>query len=191
MRVISKGTKGGRRPFTSALLFTVLATALIAGPAAAATPPTSEYGNTAECRYKAPGDGPAFNFRLKKIVVTAPVLYGKKSTPQTVGWRFIVTRSMNSESGPWTETYRSPIQKRSATTTTPADFSAMSVGVVIPDVENVVTVHYHVTLKLLRYRNDGSLKSKVTYLMPYYKWIENGEGGYWDAICPAGYYNGP
>jgi hypothetical protein len=174
-----------------ALLFTLVITALIASPAMAATPPTSDYGNTAECRYRAPGDGPAFDFRLKKIVVTGPTLYGKKSTPQMVGWRFIVTRSMNSESGPWTETYRSPIQKRSATTTTPADFSAMSVAVQIPDVENVVTVHYHVTLKLLRYRSDGSLKSKVTYLMPYYKWTENGQEGYWDGVCPAGYYNGP
>ena len=189
MRSIGKAS--GRRPFATALLFTALATALIAAPAAAANPPTSAYGNQAQCRYKAPGDGPAFNFRLKKIVVTAPVIYGKKSTPQMVGWRFIVTRSMNREDGPWTETYRSPIQKRNATASTAADFSAMSVGVTVPDVENVTAVHYHVTLKLLRYRSDGSLKSKVTYLMPYYAWVENGDDGYWDGICPAGYYSGP
>ena len=191
MRVISRGTIAGRRPFTIALLFTVLSTAVIAGPVAAYAPPTSDYGNTAQCRYKAPGDGPAFNFRLKKLVVTAPVWYGTKSTPQMVGWRFIVTRSMNREDGPWTETYRSPIQKRSATASTAADFTAQSVGVTIPDVENVQSVHYHVTLTLLRYRNDGTLKSKTTYLMPYYAWVENGDDGYWDGICPAGYYNGP
>jgi hypothetical protein len=191
MRVIPNGTKVGRRPFAIALLLTMLATALIAGPAAAATPPTSDYGNTADCRYKAPGNGPAFDFRLKKLVVTGPVLYGTKTTPTMVGWRFIVTRSMNGESGPWMETYRSPIQKRSATSTTPADFDAMSVGVTVPNADNITQVHYHVALKLLRYRSDGSLKSKVTYLMPYYKWTENGHEGYWDAICPAGYYNGP
>jgi hypothetical protein len=191
MLVISKRTQGGRRPLTLALLFAMLGAALIAVPAAAATPPTSDYGNTADCRYKAPGNGPAFDFRLKNIVVTPPVLYGTKATPQTVGWRFIVTRSMNQESGPWTETYRSPIQKRTATTTTAADFSTMSVGVTVPNVENVGWVHYHVTLKLLRYRSDGSLKSKATYLMPYYKWTENGQEGYWDAVCPSGYYNGP
>jgi len=180
-----------RRSASIALLLSVAGTAVIAGPVAAATPPTSDYGNTVECRYKAPGSGPAFNYRLKKLVVTAPVLYGKKSTPQVVGWRFIVTRSLNHDAGPWTETYRSPIQKRSATATTAADFTTRSVGVVIPDVDNVSSVRYHVTLKLLRYRDDGSVKSRVTYLMPWMKWIENGEGNYYENMCLAGYYNGP
>jgi hypothetical protein len=190
MRLVRWGDKG-KRPLSLALLLAVASTALVSGPAAAATPPVSDYGNTAECRYKAPGDGPAFNYRLRKIVVGAPVFYGKTSTPQMVGWRFIVTRSMSGENGPFTETYRSPIQKRSATSTDAADFTSMSVGVNIPDVDNVTQVHYHVTLKLMRYRGDGSLKSRTTYVMPYYAWVENGDEGYWDGICPAGYYSGP
>jgi hypothetical protein len=193
MRLNSNGTKRRRRVFSVALVLTVLSTALIAGPAAAATPPGSDYGNTVECRYKTKDTGPGYDYRLKRLVVTAPVLFGNKgSTAQMVGWRFIVTRSMNYNSGPWNETYRSPIQKSTATATNSADFTAQSVGVTIPEVDNIISVQYRVTLKLLRYRNDGSLKSKVTYQMPYMKIYTNGQyNNDWASECVAGFYEGP
>jgi hypothetical protein len=191
MRLIPNGTKGGRRPFAIALLFTVLATALIAGPAAAATPPMSDYGNTVQCRYKTHDTGPGFDYRLKSLVVTPPVLFANKAHQQ-VGWQFVVTRSMNYGGDPWEVTYKSPIQKRPATPTTAADFDAQRVGVNIPDVENVVSVRYHVTLKLYRYRANGTVQSKTSYLMPYMEFYKNGQYDHdWTSECTAGFYDGP
>jgi hypothetical protein len=189
MRLIPNGTKGGRRPVAMAMLFTMVATALIAGPVAAYTPPTSDYGNTVECRYKTRDQGPSFDWRLKSLVVTPPVLFANKPHQQ-VGWRFVVTRSMNYGGDPWQVTYTSPIQKRPATPTTAADFDTQRVGVTIPQVENVVSVQYHVTLKLYRYRANGTVKSQTSYLMPYM--IEHDRyGENWETACPAGYYQGP
>src|SRR3954468_15203005 len=182
-----------KRLIQSAVVLALAASAFVAGPAAAATPapPASNYNNTVECRYRADGTGPAFDWRLKKLAVTAPVLYAKKSH-QKVGWRFVVTRSMNSSAGPWDVTYRSPVQKASATTTQAANFGTMSVGVQIPKVDNVVSVWYHVTLKLYWYRTDGSVASRTSYLMPYLEFWQNGEYQHdWAHECTAGYYEGP
>ena len=162
---------------------------VLAGPAAAATPPTSEYGNTATCRYRAPGDGPAFDWRIKKIAVTPPVLYAKSGT-QTVGWRFVVTRSMSFGGDPWKVTYTSPIQKASATTSHAAPFTAKSVDVAIPPVENVVSVWYHVTLKLYWYKANGSVQSQASYVMPYVISHTRFDDD-WDTKCTAGFYQGP
>ncbi len=173
-----------------ALLVSLVGAGLIGQPVAAATPPTSDYGNTVECRYKAPGHGPAYDFRLKKLVVTPPVLYAKKSQ-QVVGWRIVVTRATNWGHDPWKVTYHSPIQKASATPAHAAAFDAMSVGVTIPNVDNVTSVWYHVTLKLYWYRANGSVQSKQSYLMPYLKLIENGQYGDYENVCAAGFYEGP
>jgi hypothetical protein len=178
-----------RRSVSLALLSTVAATIVLAGPVAAATPPTSDYGNTATCRYAAPGDGPAFNWRIKKIVVTAPVLYAKSGT-QNVGWRFVVTRSESFGGDPWTVTYRSPIQKASATTSQAAPFTTKTVDVAIPKVENITSVWYHVALKLYWYRSNGSVQSQTTYLMPYVVSHTRFDDD-WDNHCQAGFYQGP
>ena len=161
---------------------------VICGPVAAYSPPTSDYGNTATCRYKAPGDGPSYQFRIKKLVVTPPVLYGTNST-HNVGWRFVVTRSKASNAGPWKVTYRSPIEKAPATTSQPADFHTKSVDVSAPDVDNVVTVWYHVTLKLYQYSSGGAVLSVTSYQMPYIvthtKFADD-----WANECTAGFYQG-
>ena len=135
--------------------------------------------------------GPAYDWRLNKFVVAPPVVYGNKS-PQTVGWRFVVTRATNWGGDPWKVTYRSPIQKASATTTQAAAFTSKSVDVAIPNVDNVTSVWYHVTLKLYWYRSNGTVASQTTYLMPWMKWVQNGHYyGDYDQICQAGFYEGP
>jgi hypothetical protein len=178
-----------RKTGSAAVIALALASIMV-GPVAASTPPTSDYGNTVTCRYTAPGDGPSFNFKLRKFVVTAPVLYAKHGT-QTVGWRFVVTRSMNNENGPYDQTYKSPVQKASATESSAAAFSTMKVGVNLPDVENLTQVSYHVTLKLFWYRANGSVQSRVSYLMPYMVQWTKFDDGYWDNDCPGGFYQGP
>jgi len=191
MHLSLRHVTGRGRSSQIAVVLALAAAAIVAGPVAAATPPTSDYGNTVDCRYKAPGPGPAYEFRLKKFVVTPPVLYANSGT-QTVGWRFVVTRAKNWGGDPWKITYRSPIEKASATTAQAAAFTSKSVDVAIPNVENVTSVWYHVTLKLYWYKADGSVASQTTYLMPWMKWIMNGHYyGDYDHICQAGFYEGP
>lgn len=175
-----------RRALAGAFVVASVTATIVAGPVAAYSPPTSDYGNTVTCNYKALGNGPSYNFRLKKFVVTAPVLYAKKGH-QTVGWRFVVTRSTTD---PWEVTYRSPIQKATATTTTAAAFTTKSVGVTLPDVENISQVQYHVTLKLLWYRANGSVKSQTSYLMPYMISHSKFDDD-WANDCRGGFYQGP
>lgn len=182
------GRRGAR--LTSVVL-ALVSTAIIAGPVAAATPPTSAYGNTVECRYTAGGHGPAYDWVLKHLVVTPPKVYAEKSR-QTVGWRFVVTRAEWWGADPWKVTYRSSIQKRTATTTMAAAFDTKSVDVKLPDVVNTRALVYQVTLKLYRYRADGSVKSQTSYLMPWMKWIQNGHYyGDYDDVCQGGFYEGP
>ncbi len=122
MRLSLRSNIGGRASLLSSLALALVGTSVIAAPVAAATPPTSAYGNTVECRYRTSDSGPAYNWWLKKLVVTPPVLYAKKPH-QVVGWRFVVTRAIwDDGQGPWTVTYTSPIQKRTATPTSAASF---------------------------------------------------------------------
>jgi hypothetical protein len=175
----------------AALPITLLAVFAVAGPAAAYTAPVSAYGNTVECRYKAGGNGPAYEFKLRRLTVTPPEVYSK-TAHQTVGWRFVVTRSIYYEGeGPWRVTYRSPIQRAPATTTHAAAFTAQTVQVELPVEPRRAT--YHVTLKLYWYRSDGTVHSTTTYLMPWMKWYQNGRYYYgdYDDVCPGGFYVGP
>lgn len=184
-------TKGRRRARATAVLLALASAAIVTGPVAAASPPTSDYGNTVECRYKADGPGPAYDWVLKRLVVTPPVVYAQKST-QTVGWRFVVTRAQWWGTEPWKVTYRSPIQKRTATRTVAAVFDTKSVDVQLPDVVNTRALVYHVTLKLYWFRADGSVKSQTSYLMPWMKWIQNGHYyNDYDDVCQGGFYEGP
>lgn len=177
-----------------AIALTIFAgSTILAGPVTAATPPTSDYSNTVNCYYKAPGNGPAFNFKLKSFTVTAPKVYAKSGT-QKVGWRFSVTRTMNWGGGPSKVTYTSPVSKASATSSKAAAFDSKSVDVQLPNIGDTPyqSVSYTVTLKLFWYAPNGSVQSKTTYLMPYMKSINNGHYyGDWDNECQGGFYEGP
>jgi hypothetical protein len=176
-------------PRMIALLAALTAVAAVAGPASATTPPP-DYGSRVECRYRSNSPGPAYNWNLKRIKVAPPTMLAKSGT-QKVGWRFVVQRSISS--GPWKVTYRSPIQKRTATTAVAADFTTKLVDVVVPKTEDGPrAVDYHVTLKMFWYRADGSVQSKVSYLMPTLHWITNGHDyGDYDDYCQGQFYAGP
>ncbi|MBX3030069.1 MAG: hypothetical protein KF809_07895 [Chloroflexi bacterium] len=63
---------------------------------------------------------------LDRITVNRPFVFAKAGT-RTVGWRFIVQRSRKvGGSGGWTNVHVSGFQKRTATPTTPAAFTARS-----------------------------------------------------------------
>ena len=156
-----------------AALVMSVATLSIAAPVSAA-PALNNYGSTVTCRYQV---------TLKKLVVTPPTMYGKNGT-QLVGWRFIVKRSLDGWNTPFVETYRSPIQKRQATTSTPADFDTMRVGVNVPtSVDDQADVWYRVTLKIFRFAPDGSVASSASSKFTDYTTLVAGEYGDSDLYC--------
>lgn len=153
------------RSFATLVAALVLSAAtLFAASPVSAAPALNNYGSTVTCRYQVTQEGTNgwTEALLKKLVVTPPTMYAKNGT-QLVGWRFIVKRSLDRWNTPWVETYRSPIQKRQATTSTPADFDTMRIGVNVPtNVEDQQHVWYRLTLKIFRYAADGSVASSAS-----------------------------
>jgi hypothetical protein len=160
------------------------AAAMAVNPAAptAASSPAPDYGAVVKCKFRTTESGYwGFTAPMKRIVVSPPQMFAT-SGRQTVGWRFVVKRLLDEGANPaWSVTYMSPIQKRLASSSQAADFDTMRVGVAVPDGFGGFLepdVSYTVTLKMFRYRTDGSLKSKTSYLMPnYYQYLD---GDLWD-----------
>jgi hypothetical protein len=175
-----------RAPMMLGLILATLAVAMGVSPAMAGGA-AYDYGITVKCNYRTNSPGPAYTARLKSIVVTPPEMFAK-SGQQTVGWRFAVRRTIDEGDYPSHKvTYQSPIQKAKATTTNAADFQTMSVDVTLPTtVEDQRDVFYQVAVTMLRYRPDGSVKSRTTYLVPQYKLHVRGDG--WK-YTEAGYDN--
>jgi hypothetical protein len=163
----------------------VSAATLIAASPVSASPAPNNYGSTVTCRYRVTEEGTNgwTEALLRKLVVTPPTIYAKNG-PQLVGWRFIVKRSLDRWNTPWVVTYRSPIQKRQATTSTPADFARMRIGVTVPtNVEDQQHVWYRLTLKIFRYAADGSVASNASSRFTDYTVHVAGEAGASDLYC--------
>ncbi len=166
-----------RRSVTLGLVLAALATIVAVGPAFGATAPP-DYGSSVRCRYVTNSPGPAYEARIRRITVSPPVMFAN-SGPERVGWRFVVRRTIDAL---WPDypshhvTYRSPIQTAQATTANAADFETMSVGVVLPTVEEPRYVSYQVVIRMIRYRADGSVRSTTSYLMPTYTVRIRGNG---------------
>jgi hypothetical protein len=172
---LSQRARRASKAVALAAAMALAAIAIVVVPANATTPPP-EYGSTLQCRYHGAGPGPAYNFRLKKFVVSPPEMKANSGT-QRVGWRFVVTRSLNNGDAPWKTTYRSLIQKASATTTEAAEFTTRSVEVALPHVDNLSDVVYQVTLKMFWYRHDGSVQTQTSFLMTNPVVLLNGQDG--------------
>jgi hypothetical protein len=159
------------------LVMAALATMVGIGPALAGTAPP-DYGSTVLCKYRTNSPGPAFTARLKRINVSPPAMLAK-SGQQTVGWRFVVRRTIDEV---WRDypshhvTYRSPIQKATATTVKAADFDSMGVDVALPTTVDPRDVYYEVVIRMTWYRPDGSVNSAISYLMPDYTVRVRGDG---------------
>jgi len=175
-------------------------TASAAGPAAAAsaatTTPPADYGARVNCNYRVI-EGGKYGWtqaKLKTFGVKPPTLYSSTSGRQTVGWRFYVERNLDQEDGSWKVTYRSPIQKRTATQSTAASFDPMQVEVALPNVEDESSVFYHVTLVMFVYNKKGSIVSRATYLMPTMHWMVTRRDNDTEDYCPGiakQYFDGP
>lgn len=168
---------------TRFLGLSVIALALAAGPAATgAAAGVLDYGAIASCQYKVTQAG-TFGWTealLKRIDVSPPTIT-KPTGTKSVGWRFVVKRSLVRWNGPWKVTYRSPIQRAGSS----AGLSPMTVGVAVPNVEDRSHVHYLVVIKMFRYDAAGSLVSKTSHLMGGLDLIMDGEEYVTDTYCPG------
>ena len=165
----------------------------IAPPAAA-----HGYGSTGLCRFVATQAG-TYGWTealLRRIAVTPPRLYAKRSGGQKVGWRFTVERSRNRSVTPWRVTYRSPIQKANATRNRAANFNVMRVGVNVPtNVEDQNHVWYRVKVKMFWYRPNGTVASSESYVLTgYLMYVDGDPEGALDEYCPGlarQFFDGP
>lgn len=173
-----------------AILVSMVAILGLALPAAAAGEPqaaTSSHGSQARCRYEATQIG-RFGWTeadLRRIVVTAPTIYGTRRG-QTVGWRFVVQRSI--DRGPWRVTYRSPIQKATAGPSRAALFTRMGVDVAVPKPPagadwDAFRVHYRVVLKTFWYRADGTIQARGSHLFDDHRHYVDGVFEFTDEFC--------
>jgi hypothetical protein len=173
------------------LVIAILATMTAATTAFAASP-SSNYGSSVACAYRTHSPGPTYTARLKTITVTPPRMFAD-SGQQTVGWRFMVRRTIEAnherEYPSHRVTYRSAIETAMATTTTAAAFEQMTVDVALPRDVDPRDIYYQVVIRMLRYRADGTVKSSVSYLMPEYTVRVKGDGWAWTEhgaeICPG------
>jgi hypothetical protein len=168
--------------FIALSLLTASMAAALTAPVSAT--PAADYGSTVRCRYEVTArnsGGQWTEAQLRRIAVTPPQVPAAASS-QAVGWRFVVTRSMNKEIGPFRVIYRSPIQKAA----TDSSFSTMRTHITLPgDPEGDRFVWYRVTLKMFRYNADGSVQSKDAYLMPTMHWIVNHHDFDTEDYCPG------
>ena len=149
------------------LLSLVTVAVLLAVPGAATATP-ADYGSTARCRYEITAAG-QFGWTeadLTRIRLTPPEMYAQSGT-QAVGWGFLVRRSLHNDSGPWRVIRRSRIQMGTATTTSPAAFTSMRMGITIPAIDEPEFVRYYVVLKMFWFDGDGNVTGKVSHPMSY------------------------
>jgi hypothetical protein len=170
---------------TRVLAVSLIALAVLLGPAAgSASAGVIDYGAIANCRYKvtATFSGTWMRAVLKKIAVEPPTI-AKKTGTKSVGWRFIVERSMDRDSTPWVLTYRSPLQHASSS----AGLSPMRVSVNVPPEDQTPDgrerVWYRVTIKMFWYGSGGSIQSKTSHTMDDEHIIIGDEEEWIDSIC--------
>ena len=129
----------------------------------------------AKCTYVRTFEGETSKWwRLSRIDVRPPLVKAI-STRQRVGWRFIVQRS--EDHGPWQTTYRSPIQRATAYSSTAAEFSAMGIKVIVPPPSSQFSNrhHYRVIVRMVWYRKDGSQRGSARHLVDFYREKVDGE----------------
>jgi len=170
------------------LVFAAIGLAMVAGPGAIAVDAgVIDYGAVANCRYKVTAEylGTWTKAVLRRIAIDPPTI-AKTAGTKSVGWRFIVERSLDRGDTPWVVTYRSPIQRASSS----AGLSRMRVGVSVPAEDQSPNgrdhIYYRVILKLFWYRADGSVQNKVSHQMDdMHVFVADEE---WiDSICQGAY----
>ncbi len=187
---------GQRRSLIFAVPVALLGVMLAIGPVAADTELghkgdvgvhwlKDSYANGgAKCSYLTTFQGPiSHKWGLNRIDVRPPRMRAISGV-QTVGWRFIVQRTEGHE-GAWAVTYRSPIQKRTASASTNAAFSAMGVKVVVPEFADDLS--YRVIVKMVWFGPNGSQQGSAKHEVDFFRMQQDDGEVYADADgdCPS------
>ena len=168
------------------LALSLIGLALVAVPSAApAFAGVIDYGAIAKCRYNVTEGGTyGWTEALLKRIVLQPPTVAKVAGTKSVGWRFVVERSLDRAAPPWVVIYRSPRQRANSS----AGFAPMRVAVNVPQEDATPhgrsAIWYRVTLKMFWYRADGSVQTKVSHLMNDMRLIVAGEELI-DSYCPG------
>ncbi len=186
----------GRLRILIAVPVALLAAVLAIGPVAADTElghkgdvglhwlKDSNESGGAKCSYVTTFQGPtSHRWGLKRIYVRPPRVRAISGS-QTVGWRFIVQR-MEGNEGSWATTYRSPIQKRTASVSARAPFSEMGVKVVVPEFADDLS--YRVIVKMIWFRTDGSQQGSAKHKVDFFR-MQQDDGEVYgddDGDCPS------
>ena len=159
--------------------------------ASAYTPPFEKYHGQhghylftvpeATCRYK--GSGP---FKLTSFVIPPPAVWwpdtvsGKHHQHGPVGWRAIVQQTSDPETGPWTLTTRSPVQKATAYEDQDALYGA---GTKAPFTKRTISwdhpgnLTYRVLIQAFWYHHDGTARGWVKHWAGNHRWkLPSGSG---------------
>ena len=174
---------------TTYALASLAATAmLVAACPTVAVAGVFDYGAIASCGYKVvrSHNGVWTRALLNEIAIDHPtIVKTDKSANQTVGWRFIVERSLSGHVGPWNVTYRSPVQRALKS----AGLTSMQVAVTVPPADATPNgrdaVWYRVILKLFWYRPDGAVLNKVSHQMTDLNLTVASEEILTDSHCPG------
>lgn len=127
----------------------------------------------ADCVYRFSDVGTAWE--LRRINVRPPNVQASvfHEGNQRVGWRFSVERRESNAftgSGSWIHRYTSPTQKRTTDADHDASFSPMDVSVRVPEVASSdVWYHYRVIVKVLWYRDNGSVSGTARMRVEWFK----------------------
>jgi hypothetical protein len=119
------------------------------------------------CRYVTISEGPhGHKWQLRRLDVRPPRMQAI-SGEQRLGWRFIVERTPKRHLEPWQVTYRSPIQKRTASTGSNAAFSSMGIKVNVPNPDDDFA--YRVIVKMIWYQANGSQQGTARHSVDIYR----------------------
>lgn len=138
----------------------------------------------ATCTYATVGD----DAPLQKVTIDPPVVRWPNTKPAvpgqkgTVGWRVII-QAADPGWATWTTVAQRPMQKRIATETKPAAFTARTIA--LPAAEPYTGIR--VIVVAAWYKADGSLRGRVKHTMAHYG-VGNGAAFTWfTPVCPEQY----
>lgn len=152
--------------------------------------PENEVTPTVNCRYD--GSTPKLDkFLLKPPSVWWPDTNSSNDTQHgKVGWQIRIQETANTDTGPWTVTYKSSVIKKTAYEDQPfldpADDAPFTTRGILWNRSG--TKSYRVVYVLFWYNGDGSVKGSIKHVITYYKLTGDGNGSNVGS-CPNKLFN--
>lgn len=168
-------------PWARAILLAFVALVVTVSPTLGGTSaPANGYGTHAVCRYMSIELSGSTGFRLKKISVLPPTLYGHEPG-QEVGWRFVVKRRYDQSNwyGPWKRVFTSSTQKSVASPDVAASFSNRIALIGYVDSVDRWPDGYHTTFRVTAtfywYTAEGAVDASESFAIGVYPVYRDGD----------------